>query len=110
MISYWEYFIERLRDAVETLKDRIDIVYWWEDMATKHGPNISPKLCKEFLLPHYKRVIEFLDENRIDRVMMDSDGNLYPILDLAVEAGINRSLAPRGQRRHGCKTRQGEIR
>ncbi|MEM2122324.1 MAG: uroporphyrinogen decarboxylase family protein [Candidatus Bathyarchaeia archaeon] len=89
MASHWEYFnIERIRDAVEALKDRIDLVFWWEDLATRHGPNISPRLYREFLLPHYKRVTGFLNKNKIDRIMMDSDGNLYPLLDLIVEAGI----------------------
>ncbi len=89
MIEYWEYFtIETIRLAVETLRDRIDVVYWWEDMADRHGPCISPKLFKEFLLPHYKRVTEFLAKSKIDRIMMDSDGNLNPILDLIVDARI----------------------
>jgi hypothetical protein len=89
MAEHWEYYIvETIRDAVETLKDRIDLVFWWEDMAERHGPNISPKLYKEFLLPHYKRVIGFLNKNKIDRIMMDSDGNTMPMLDLAIEAGI----------------------
>ncbi len=89
MASFWEYFnIERTREAVETLKDQIDIVFWWEDLASKHGPNISPKLYREFLLPHYKRVIQFLNKNNITQVMMDSDGNLHPLLDLIIEAGI----------------------
>ncbi len=89
MIEHWEYFtIESLRDAIETLKDRIDMVFWWEDMAERHGPCISPKLFKEFLLPHYKNVTSFLRKNKIDRIMMDSDGNMNPILDLIIEAGI----------------------
>jgi uroporphyrinogen decarboxylase len=89
MASHWEYFtVESVREAVETLKDRIDLVFWWEDMAEKHGPNISPKLYKEFLLPRYKRVTEFLKKNKIHRIMMDSDGNTQPILDLVIEAGI----------------------
>lgn len=89
MAEHWEYFtIETLRDAVETLKDRIDLVFWWEDMADKHGPNISPKLYREFLLPGYKRVTSFFRKNKIDRIMMDSDGNIKPILDLVIEAGI----------------------
>jgi len=89
MISHWEYFtIESLREAVETLKDRIDLVFWWEDMAEKHGPNISPRLYKEFLLPHNKRVARFLNKNKVRRIMMDSDGNTQPILDLVIEAGI----------------------
>jgi len=89
MAEHWEYFtIETIRDAVETLKDRIDMVYWWEDMADKHGPCISPKLYKEFLLPHYKRVTSFLKKNSIDRILMDSDGNINALLDLVTEAGI----------------------
>ncbi len=89
MIEYWEYFIiEALRPAVECLKERIDVVYWWEDMADRHGPCVSPKLFKEFFLPHYKRVTEFLAKNNIDRIMMDSDGNINPTLDLIVESGI----------------------
>lgn len=89
MISHWEYFtIETTREAVEALRDKIDMVFWWEDMAEKHGPNISPKLYREFLLPHYKKVTAFLNKNKIRRIMMDSDGNTQPILDLVIEAGI----------------------
>ena len=89
MVSHWEYFtVESVREAVETFRDQIDLVFWWEDMAEKHGPNISPKLYKEFLLPAYKRVTGFLNKNGIRRIMMDSDGNTQPILDLVIEAGI----------------------
>lgn len=90
MIEYWEYYVvETIRAAVETFKDRIDVVYWWEDMADRHGPCVSPKLFKEFFLPHYKRVTGFLAKNKIDRIMMDCDGNINPLLDLIVESGIN---------------------
>ncbi len=89
MAEYWEYFtIETIRNAIETLQDRIDAVFWWEDLAERHGPNISPKLYREFMLPHYKAVTSFLRKNKIDRIMMDSDGNTNAILDLVIEAGI----------------------
>ena len=89
MIEHWEYFtIETIRYAVETLKDRIDMIYWWEDMAEKHGPCISPKIFKELFLPRYKNVTGFLNKNKVDRILIDSDGNINPILDLLSEAGI----------------------
>jgi uroporphyrinogen decarboxylase len=89
MVLHWEYYIiETLREAVETLKDQIDMVFWWEDLADRHGPCISPKLFQEYLLPHYQTVTRFLRKNKIDRIMMDSDGNIKPILDLIIEAGI----------------------
>jgi uroporphyrinogen decarboxylase len=90
MIEYWEYFtIETIREAVETLKDGIDMIFWWEDLAEKHGPCISPKIYKEFFLPHYKKVTDFLRKNKVDKILMDSDGNINPLLDLISEAGIN---------------------
>ena len=89
MLDHWEYFtIEGVRNAVETLKDKIDIVYWWEDMAEKNGPCLSPKLYREYLLPHYKRVTSFFKKNKIDRILEDSDGYIEPLLDLTIEAGI----------------------
>jgi len=89
MANYWEFFtVEALRDAVTTLRDGIDQVFWWEDMASRHGPNISPRLYKRYLLNHYKRVTGFLRKNKIDRIMMDSDGNMNPLLDLISESGI----------------------
>jgi uroporphyrinogen decarboxylase len=89
MVEHWEYFTtEAVRDAVETLKDGIDIVFWWEDMAETHGPCISPKLYREFLLPHYTKVTGFFRKNKIDRILMDSDGNINPMLDPIIQAGI----------------------
>jgi len=89
MVKHWEYFtIETIRDMTETLKDKVDMVYLWEDMADKHGPCISPKIFKEVFLPHYKNVTSFLKKNKIDRVLVDCDGNISPILDLFAEAGI----------------------
>lgn len=90
MVKYWKNFMrETLREVVETLQDRLDYVWWFEDMAEGKGPMISPDLYEDFLLPHYKDVINFLNRNGIDRVMMDSDGNIEPLLDLALEAGIS---------------------
>jgi uroporphyrinogen decarboxylase len=89
MAEHWEYYIrETVREAVETLKDRIDMVFWWEDMAEKHGPNMSPKLFRQYCLPHYKDLTGFLKKNKIDRIMVDSDGNINPMLDLLIESGI----------------------
>jgi len=89
MAEHWEYYLrETLREAIEILKDRIDMVFWWEDMAEKHGPLMSPKSFREYCLPHYKNLTNFLRKNKIDRIMVDSDGNVNPMIDLFVESGI----------------------
>lgn len=93
MINFWtEFLIETSRRAVETLKSRIDYVVIHEDMSYKHGPHVSPKLFREFMLPSYKRVTDFLKRNGIDIIFVDSDGNIRPLIPLLLEGGINGLL------------------
>jgi len=89
MAEYWaDFTIETLREAVETLKDRVDLVFWWEDLASRQGPNVSPKVFNEVFLQRYKKVTGFLKKNGIDRIMMDSDGNTEKLLPNLIEGGI----------------------
>ena len=88
MMNYWaDFLIETVREAVK--KARIDYVTIWEDMAYKHGPHISPKLFREFMLPCYRKVTDFLRKNGIDIIMVDSDGNNNPLIPLFLEGGVN---------------------
>ncbi|MBS7610300.1 nucleoside 2-deoxyribosyltransferase, partial [Candidatus Bathyarchaeota archaeon] len=45
------------------------------------------QLFREFELPNLRRIIEFADKRGIP-VLKHSDGNLYPIIDDMLEAGI----------------------
>ena len=85
---YADFLVRTLRECVETLKSRVDFVYWWEDMAERHGPNISPKLFREFMLSGYKRVTRFFSKNGIDSILLDTDGNIEPLIPLLIEGGI----------------------
>jgi uroporphyrinogen decarboxylase len=89
MDTYANFLLEVLREVVETLKSRIDWVMWWEDLACGIGPNISPKLFREFILPNLKKVTSFFKKNSIDIIVMDSDGNIKPLMPLLWEGGIN---------------------
>lgn len=88
MDTYADFLIETLKEIVETLKSRIDWVFWHEDLAHGGGPNISPKLFKEFILPNLKRVISLFNKNGIDLIILDSDGDPRPLMPLLWEGGI----------------------
>ncbi len=88
IMSFWSWFtIETLRKAVENC--RVDYATFWEDMAYKHGPHISPRLFREFMLPHYKKVTNFLKKNGVNIIMVDSDGNINALVPLWLEGGVN---------------------
>ncbi|MDI6827072.1 MAG: uroporphyrinogen decarboxylase family protein, partial [Armatimonadota bacterium] len=67
----------------------LDFVYIWEDMAFKNGPLIGPNLFQEFVLPYYKQVTASLRLHGVKNIIVDSDGDNRPLLDLFIEAGVN---------------------
>lgn len=75
--------------AVETLFPilRPDMVGFAEDMSYNHGPMLSYELFKEFLLPYYRRVIPHIKKYGV-KVLVDSDGDVTPMIPWLIEAGI----------------------
>jgi len=70
-------------------KVRVDGAMFWEDMAFKTGPLISPKMFRQFMMPRYKRITELLRSKGVDIIFVDSDGNLNQLIPLWIESGIN---------------------
>ncbi len=73
-----------------TVKDiRVDWALFWEDMAYKTGPLISPDMFRKFMMPRYRRVTDLLRKSNIDIIFVDSDGNLNKLIPLWLECGVN---------------------
>jgi len=72
------------------LKDiKVQRATFWEDMAYKSGPLISPAMVRKFMMPRYKKITDLLHSNGVDVIYMDSDGNLNELIPLWLEVGIN---------------------
>ncbi|HBE02474.1 MAG TPA: hypothetical protein DC049_08355 [Spirochaetia bacterium] len=67
----------------------IDMFGFWEDMAGKNGPLISPELFGQFASKYYRRVCDFLFSRGIKYIFIDSDGDARKLLPLWLDCGIN---------------------
>jgi uroporphyrinogen decarboxylase len=72
---------------------RIDVMGFGEDVGYKTGPLISPAMFKEFILPRYRRVMEFVHSHGIDLTWYDSDGDVRLFIPDYLSVGID-CLAP----------------
>jgi len=73
-----------------TLKDiKVQQAVFWEDMAYKAGPMISPAMVRKFMMPRYKKITDLLHSYGVDVIQVDSDGNLNELIPLWLESGIN---------------------
>lgn len=93
MMEYWTWFLmELLREPLSQIK--VDHLILNEDMAYKGQSMISPAHMKEFMLPRYRKLYQFLKEHGVEVVDMDSDGYNGQILDAMYrpEDGLGRVM------------------
>ncbi|MCL1794515.1 MAG: hypothetical protein FWG34_11675 [Oscillospiraceae bacterium] len=67
----------------------IDAFGFWEDMAYKTGPLISPAMVKKFMAPRYRRVVDFLRSRGVEFISLDSDGDMASLIPVWMDSGIN---------------------
>lgn len=67
----------------------VDCFGFWEDMAYKTGPLVSPDMMRKYALPRYKRVVEFLHSRGVEWISLDSDGDIWSLIPMWLDSGIN---------------------
>jgi len=63
-----------------------EVVILGDDYADNRGPMFSPEHFGRFVLPRLKKMIDAVHEEGA-KVIKHSDGNLYPLLEMIVDAG-----------------------
>jgi len=61
-----------------------EVLILGDDAGHSEGPMISPRMWRAFILPYHRRIVEALDAP----VIWHSDGNVEPLLPMAIEAGF----------------------
>lgn len=79
--------MEVIKRVVKDIK--VDEADFWEDMAYKAGPFISPDMIRRFMVPRYKQITELLRNNGVDIIFVDCDGKLDELIPIWLESGIN---------------------
>ncbi|MFV0401792.1 MAG: uroporphyrinogen decarboxylase family protein [Oscillospiraceae bacterium] len=67
----------------------IDQLSVHEDMAGKSGPLIGPATIETFIKPYYRATWDLLHARGTELFCQDSDGNMMPVMDAFIDAGVN---------------------
>ncbi len=100
-LAYYEQ-PELVADILQTISDtafkvleqvtrevQVDLLSVHEDMAGKSGPLAGPAQIREFIAPYYRRIWDLLRERGARLFDQDSDGDMNPVLEAFVDAGVN---------------------
>jgi len=100
-LAYYEQ-PELVHDILQTVGDtcvkvyerisenlHIDQLSVHEDMAGKSGPLAGPAQIAQFIGPYYRCVWDLLADRGTKLFNQDSDGNMNPVIDAFLAAGVN---------------------
>lgn len=81
--NLWIAVYEEILSQVE-----IDHIHFWEDVSAGKGPMISPATVTEFMLPYYKRIIDFLKSHGVEIIFVDTDGDCNVLIPMFLSVGV----------------------
>jgi uroporphyrinogen decarboxylase len=63
-------------------------IWVYDDMASVNGPMFSPATTERILAPCWSKMVAAYREAGAEHVMLHSDGNIVPILDILLDCGF----------------------
>lgn len=82
-----DIYLENTRRVLDLAGDRLDMLYFYDDVASQNSLLISPAMWRKFIRPHHARLVE-LAQSHGKPVMYHCDGAIYPLLPELIDLGI----------------------
>jgi len=85
--QYREMAMRRNRRFLSDVK--VDFAHTGEDYCYRNGCFVSPRIYREFIVPHYREQADYLRSLGVDVLGIDSDGYVEDVIGLIEESGWN---------------------
>ena len=82
--------IESFKKYWDAFGSEIDVFFiCGADFGTQRGPLINPEVFKEFYMPYYKKMNDWIHENTTWKTLKHCCGGIFPILPYLIEGGFD---------------------
>ena len=88
MENITEITVEKTRRFLAAAGDRVDMVYFYDDVATQNSLMMSKKMWQKFIQPHHVKIIE-VAKSFGKQVMYHCDGAIFPLIPDLIDMGID---------------------
>jgi len=78
-----------VEEALEITSVQFDFGHFWEDICFKSGPLINPRVFRDQVGPHYRRITDLLNRHGIHIISLDCDGKIDALVPIWLENGVN---------------------
>jgi uroporphyrinogen decarboxylase len=86
LVDAW---LDNLRAFHAAVGERVQVLQICDDFGTQRAPFLSERMFRDLVLPAYKRGLDWIHANTTWKVMLHSDGAVFPLLPAIVEMGVD---------------------
>ena len=83
-----EIYVELAERVLKNDSQRIDMLYFYDDVATQNSLMISKAMWKKFIKPRHMKLVE-VARKYDKKVLYHCDGSIYPLIPDLIEMGID---------------------
>jgi uroporphyrinogen decarboxylase len=88
MDRFTELYLENLRRVLEIAGDRLDMIYFYDDVATQNSLMISKEMWHEYIRPRHAKLVD-LAHAYGKPVMYHCDGAIHHLIPELIDLGID---------------------
>jgi uroporphyrinogen decarboxylase len=86
LVAAWLVHLERFAEAVG---DRVQILQVNDDFGTQHSLFLSVDMYRRQIMPYYQRGLDWIHQNTKLKVLLHSDGAIFPLIPSLIETGFD---------------------
>jgi len=83
-----EVHLENTRRFLEQARGRVDMIYFYDDVATSRSLMMAPETWEKMIRPRHQQIIDVARAFGV-KVMMHSDGAVAPLIPQWIDMGID---------------------
>jgi uroporphyrinogen decarboxylase len=84
-----DVWIVNMKRVMAAIGDKVQILHMADDFGTHESLLLSARMFKSLIMPHYKRGLDWIHENTKMKVMLHSNGAIFPLIPLLIEMGVD---------------------
>jgi uroporphyrinogen decarboxylase len=107
-----DHWIRVAENALDLVGDKVDIVFFGDDLGGQLGPLFDPEIYRALIKPHHRRMIEAVKRKADVKVLFHSCGAISALLEDLIEVGVDAvnpvQITAKGMQPEGLKAAVGE--
>jgi len=86
LVDVW---LDHLKAFHQAVGDRVHILQICDDFGTQTAPFLSSRMFRNLVLPAYKEGLDWIHNHTCWKVLLHSDGAIFPLLPAIIEMGVD---------------------